>query len=127
MILFAVYVVICPWHWGFLSVWCEIEVVLAGADIATADSLQYIYRPVPVGALHIEVRAPSNAHIALTSANHETEPMYEILLGGWENTASVIRYNRQKPDKVHDYCCSVLWPVEKNKVNHYLTGLIRTY
>lgn len=81
--------------WGASGSW-----IIDGADIATADSLQYIYRPVPAGALHIEVRAPSNAHIALTSASNETEPMYEILLGGWENTASVIRYNRQKPDKV---------------------------
>jgi hypothetical protein len=88
--------------------WCEIQVVLVGgAEITTVDNLQYSYRPVPEGALHIEVRAPSNAHIALTSANHETEPMYEILLGGWENTASVIRYNRQKPDKVHNFCYNV--------------------
>jgi hypothetical protein len=97
-------------------------VVLAGADIATADSLQYIYRPVTSGSLNIEVRAPSNAHIALTSANHETEPMYELLLGGWENTASVIRYNRQKPDKVHDSCDIVLCQVEQKKVSHFLTG-----
>lgn len=81
-------------------------VLVGGADVTTMDNLQYSYHPVPVGGLHIEVRAPSNAHIALTSANHETEPMYEILLGGWENTASVIRYNRQKPDKVHHSCCS---------------------
>ena len=117
---------LCPWDWGFSSFWCETEVVLAGADIATADSLQYIYRPVPSGSLHIEVRASSNAHIALTSANHETEPMYEVLLGGWENTASVIRYNRQKPDKVHDSCYIVLCQVEQKKVTHSLTGLIKT-
>jgi hypothetical protein len=102
-------------------------VVLAGADIATADSLQYIYRPVPVGALHFDVRAPSNAHIALTSANHETEPMYEILLGGWENTASVIRYNQQKPDKVQDSFYIVLCQVEQKKVSHSRTGIIKTY
>lgn len=81
-------------------------VLVGGADVTTMDNLQYSFRPVPVGGLDIEVRAPSNAHIALTSANHETEPMYEILLGGWENSASVIRYNRQKPDKVHHSFCS---------------------
>lgn len=99
-------------------------VLVGGAEITTVDNLQYTYRPVPVGALHIEVRAPSNAHIALTSANHETEPMYEILLGGWENTASVIRYNRQKPDKVHHFCYSVLCQIQaKTKVNCCLAGL----
>lgn len=82
-------------------------VLVGGAEITTVDNLEYSYRPVPEGALHIEVRAPSNAHIALASANHETEPMYEILLGGWENTASVIRYNRQKPDKVYNFCYSM--------------------
>lgn len=97
---------------------------MAGADIATADTLQYIYRPVPSGSLHIEVRAPSNAHISLTSGNQETEPMYEVLLGGWENTASVIRYNRQKPDKVLDSCYTVFCQAEKKKFSRCLTGFI---
>jgi hypothetical protein len=92
-------------------------VLVGGAEITTVDNLQYSYRPVPVGGLHVEVRAPSNAHIALTSANHETEPMYEILLGGWENSASVIRYNRQKPDKVHhSYCSDFYERQEKQKL-----------
>lgn len=81
--------------WGATGSW----LIEGGAEITTTDNLQYTYRPIPLGALHVEVRAPSNAHIALTSAKHETEPMYEILLGGWDNSASVIRYNRQKPDK----------------------------
>lgn len=99
-------------------------VLVGGAEITTVDNLQYSYRPVPEGALHVEVRAPSNAHIALTSANHETEPMYEILLGGWENTASVIRYSRQKPDKVHNFCYSVFyWSQRRQKLHCYLTGL----
>jgi Farnesoic acid 0-methyl transferase. len=116
---------ICPLDWGFAGFWSETEVVLAGADIATADSLQYIYRPMSAGALHFEVRAPSNAHIALTSASHETEPMYEILLGGWENTASVIRYNRQKPDKVHNSCYIVLCQAEQKEVSRSLTVPVR--
>nr|CAD7265734.1 unnamed protein product [Timema shepardi] len=75
-------------------------VLLDGAPITTADNLEYSFRPVPTGRLEVEVRSPSNAHVALTSAPNETEPMYEILLGGWENSATVIRYNREKPDKV---------------------------
>ena len=43
---------------GLLQLWCEIEVVLAGADVATADSLHYIYRPLPAGALHVEFVPP---------------------------------------------------------------------
>jgi hypothetical protein len=37
-------------------------------QVLTADNLQYIYSAVPVCAWHIEVRAPCNARIALTSA-----------------------------------------------------------
>ena len=74
---------------------------VGGNEITTSDNLQYTYRPIPLGLVHVEVRAPSDAHIALTSGKQETEPMYEIMLGGWENSASVIRHNRQKPDKVH--------------------------
>jgi len=36
----------------------------------------------------------------LATKNKESEPMIEVLLGGWKNTASAIRYNKQTPDKV---------------------------
>lgn len=68
--------------------------------LKTKDDLVYKYHAVRAGALFIEVKAQSNAHVALTDAKKETNPMYEIMLGGWENTASVIRYDRKKPDKV---------------------------
>ncbi|XP_067001273.2 uncharacterized protein [Anabrus simplex] len=82
--------------WGASGSW----IIEGGDEIGTGDNLQYVYKPIPRGALEIDVRSPSNAHISLTTASQETEPMYELILGGWENTASVIRYNRQKPDKV---------------------------
>ncbi|KAK7790439.1 hypothetical protein R5R35_009487 [Gryllus longicercus] len=84
--------------WGASGAW----VLDGGHEVQTADKLEYQFRPVPVGALEVFVRTPSNAHIALTKGPQETEPMYEIILGGWENSASVIRYNREKPDKVRE-------------------------
>ena len=69
--------------------------------IYTRDSLEYVYRPVPKLALDIHVRAAHNAHVALTNGPRDSQPMYEILLGGWENSASVIRYSKEKPDKVN--------------------------
>jgi len=39
----------------------------------------------------------------LATKNKESEPMIEVLLGGWKNTASAIRYNKQTPDKVINY------------------------
>lgn len=74
-----------------------------GSKISTHDNLEYTYRPAPRVALDIHVRCPHNAHIALTSGANDTSPMYEILLGGWDNTASVIRYNKEKPDKVIEF------------------------
>lgn len=50
----------------------------------------------------VDVKAKSNGHIALTDRKGESSPMYEILLGGWENKASVIRYDRKQPDKVRN-------------------------
>lgn len=70
------------------------------STIDGGDCLSYNFYPIQHGSLDVEVRTPHNAHISLTSGPKETEPMYEIILGGWENTSSVIRYNRTKPDKV---------------------------
>jgi hypothetical protein len=67
----------------------------------TDDSLQYQFHPVISGELDFEFRGPSNCHVALTKGSEETDPMYEILIGGWENKKSVIRHRRQKPDKVY--------------------------
>lgn len=50
----------------------------------------------------VDVKAKNNGHIALTSRKGESSPMYEIMLGGWENKASVIRYDRKQPDKVRN-------------------------
>lgn len=71
-----------------------------GQTIFTHDTLEYVYRPVPRFSLDVHIRADHNAHIALTGAPQETRPMYEIFLGGWDNSASAIRYNQEKPDKV---------------------------
>lgn len=47
------------------------------------------------GSIKITVKARNDAHIALMSSNSEQSPLYEIVLGGWSNSKSVIRDRKQ--------------------------------
>lgn len=67
-------------------------------SLTTEDKLEYNFYPCSSGQIQFRVRAPNDAHIALTTGPHESEPMYEIFIGGWGNSKSVIRKNRSKPD-----------------------------
>ncbi|KAL0279187.1 UNVERIFIED_CONTAM: hypothetical protein PYX00_000797 [Menopon gallinae] len=67
-------------------------------EIQTPDELKYQFQPAPNGVFNFAVRAPNDAHIALTKGPEESDPMYEVFLGGWSNSKSVIRKNRTKPD-----------------------------
>ena len=71
---------------------------MAPIELATEDRLEYTFFPNSSGYLQFRVRAPNDAHLALTSSASESDPMYEIFIGGWGNTKSVIRKNRTKPD-----------------------------
>ncbi|XP_028032564.1 uncharacterized protein LOC114244849 [Bombyx mandarina] len=89
------YVGVCT-GWGATGSW-KIE---DGAEFDTPDRLEYKFGPVASGSLEFDYRGPHNCHVSLTTHPAEVDPMYEIIIGGWENTQSVIRYCRQKPDKV---------------------------
>ncbi|KAG8240222.1 hypothetical protein J437_LFUL004682 [Ladona fulva] len=86
--------------WGATGEW----VIEGSRHITTNDALQYQFWPVPCGAMTVDVRCPSNAHIALisspTPANHEAHPRIEVFIGGWENSRSAIRRDGVKPDRV---------------------------
>nr|BAM18146.1 similar to CG10527 [Papilio xuthus] len=69
-------------------------------DVSTPDNLQYQFFPVSSGVVQFKVRTPNDAHVALTMGPQDSEPIYEIMIGGWGNTKSVIRKNKAKPDKV---------------------------
>lgn len=79
-----------------------------GAEFNTPDKLEYKFGPVASGSLEFEYRGPHNCHVCLTPGPAEIDPMYEVILGGWENTQSVIRHCRQKPDKVVSCCFDVV-------------------
>ncbi|EFA00610.1 uncharacterized protein LOC663246 [Tribolium castaneum] len=67
-------------------------------ELQTEDRLEYTFFPNASGLLQFRVRAPNDAHIALSPSASEATPMYEVFIGGWGNSKSVIRKNRTKPD-----------------------------
>ncbi|GLV45926.1 uncharacterized protein CBL_11723 [Carabus blaptoides fortunei] len=72
----------------------------APVECSTADKLEYQFHPNSSGFQQFRVRASNDAHLALTNGPGESDPMYEIFIGGWGNTKSVIRRNRTKPEKI---------------------------
>ncbi|XP_025829408.1 C3 and PZP-like alpha-2-macroglobulin domain-containing protein 8 [Agrilus planipennis] len=70
----------------------------APIEVETPDELKYNFLPNISGQFQFRVRAANDAHIALTTEAAETDPMYEVFIGGWGNSKSIIRKNRSKPD-----------------------------
>ncbi|KAG8240221.1 hypothetical protein J437_LFUL004681 [Ladona fulva] len=83
--------------------------------IHTQDRLEYTFFPVHKGFVQFTVTAPNDAHIALTTGPAVSNPMYEIILGGWENTKSTLRRDRQKPTRVQVYTPNLLSGTEERK------------
>lgn len=67
-------------------------------EINTPDQLTYQFLPVSGACFTFKVRSGHDAHLALSPAPVDAEPIYEIFIGGWSNAKSVIRRNHQKPD-----------------------------
>jgi len=65
----------------------------------TPDKLEYHFYPIRSGIVNFKVRSPKDAHLALTTGPAENDPMVEVFIGGWENSKSIIRKNRTKPDR----------------------------
>ncbi|KAJ8036335.1 Macrophage mannose receptor 1 [Holothuria leucospilota] len=60
---------------------------------STDTNFYYRYHPSPLPSnrVEFEVKAESDVHVSLTSSNTGQGQMYEIIIGGWTNTQSVIR------------------------------------
>lgn len=58
------------------------------------------------------MRAANDAHLALVAQPTDAEPILEVFLGGWSNTKSVIRKNKQKPEKAEADTPDILNPTE---------------
>ena len=55
------------------------------AALETEDKLEYQFIPVFGGQIQFRVKAPHDAHVALTPGPEEGEPMYEVRKINFEN------------------------------------------
>lgn len=46
-------------------------------------------------SITFNVKAKSDAHVALMSSNTDHDPIYEIIIGGWANSRSIIRDSKE--------------------------------
>lgn len=95
-------------------------------EINTPDVLQYHYYPFRNGIVQFRVRAPNDAHLALTGEPNETQPIVEVFIGGWQNSKSVIRYNQTKPEVAEADTPSILSPNEYRGFWIRVTGEVVT-
>nr|AEE61416.1 unknown [Dendroctonus ponderosae] len=71
---------------------------MSNIELVTEDKLEYCFFPNDSGLLQFRVKAPHDAHVVLSNEAAEVDPMYEVFIGGWGNSKSIIRKNRTKPD-----------------------------
>ncbi|RZF35975.1 hypothetical protein LSTR_LSTR005388 [Laodelphax striatellus] len=76
------------------------ELCLEKVSVAITTKPEYQFHEVSGESLQFKVRAANDAHIALTTGPAESKRMYEIIIGGWNNTESVIRKNGQMQKRV---------------------------
>ncbi|XP_066292800.1 apolipoprotein(a)-like [Branchiostoma lanceolatum] len=91
------YVGIALPDWQYLTL-CEVQVF--GDDCLTrVTGTELSYRwdlpPLTSSPFPFEVKASSDVHIALSNQNSPMDDMYEIVIGGWSNSRSVIRRQEQ--------------------------------
>lgn len=67
-------------------------------SLTTENKLEYHFYPVSGRQLQFRIKAPNDAHVALTTGPSEGDPMLEVFIGGWSNSRSIVRKNRTKPD-----------------------------
>ena len=85
-----------------LSWLCFVFCSTAGnIDIATLDDKKYVelsrhcFTAADRSSWSFKVKASNDAHVALMSTQNLSDPLYEIVLGGWSNNKSCIRLKPQ--------------------------------
>ncbi|XP_061392867.1 C3 and PZP-like alpha-2-macroglobulin domain-containing protein 8 [Musca vetustissima] len=67
--------------------------------VTTPDRKRYIFYPAPSNKqFQFKICCSNDCHVALTTEPQEYHPIYEVVIGGWNSTKSVIRYGGKQPD-----------------------------
>ncbi|KAG5864636.1 hypothetical protein JTB14_023425 [Gonioctena quinquepunctata] len=78
----------------------EISTDESETKLETRDNQEYQFFPNLTGIIKFKVKAPKDARIALVNEPSEKDPIYEIFIGGDENSTSLIRKNKIEPGLV---------------------------
>ncbi|XP_077978786.1 uncharacterized protein LOC144434206 [Glandiceps talaboti] len=83
-------------------------------EFSTDTTYQYRYlaSSSPVTRVDFKAKAKNDVHIALSDGPEDKPALYEIVIGGWGNTQSVIRRSKQGNTKIEASTPSILSPTE---------------
>ncbi|XP_019646607.1 PREDICTED: uncharacterized protein LOC109487084 isoform X2 [Branchiostoma belcheri] len=93
------------------------EIILIGGCENRSTDDQYVFRwnltAIDSSSLFtFEVQANNDAHVALSSQNQDLDDMYEIVIGGWNNTRSAIRRSKQGANRAFSSTPGILSSTE---------------
>ncbi|XP_035689588.1 fibrillin-2-like [Branchiostoma floridae] len=89
--------------------------VINSCDVVTTASTDDNYRyrwnlpAIPGSPFTFKVKAQSDVHIALSPINQDSDPMYEIVIGGWRNQWSAIRRRKQGTNWAEVRTEGIMW------------------
>ncbi|XP_077981785.1 C3 and PZP-like alpha-2-macroglobulin domain-containing protein 8 [Glandiceps talaboti] len=92
----------------------------------TAYRFRYFDKPLIGFSVNFKVKAKNDAHIGLSAGPQDKPAMYEIVIGGWRNTKSVIRRAKHSELRVEASTPGILSPNEFREFwISYNNGVIR--
>ena len=97
----------------YLRYFCFTECVnLMQFSTNTTYLYRYLASSSPITSVDFKAKANNDVHIALSAGPQDKPALYEVVIGGWSNTKSVIRRAKQSQQKVEASTPGILSPNE---------------